>query len=143
MRMRMCVDLLLFQLMRIGKFRSWIGWVSISVCCELDWRLLCWCEGFDRGRSDMGTTQGQAVTVRDLVEEAKKRIVILLLCVIGLSYIMSRECLLYFIFFQFLLMMIDFFFFLLVWMSYELTYEQCFLLRVLSSNAALKGINTS
>lgn len=37
----------------------------------------------------MGTTQGQAVTVRDLVEEAKKRIVILLLCVIGLSYIMS------------------------------------------------------
>ncbi|KAG5619158.1 hypothetical protein H5410_018982 [Solanum commersonii] len=37
----------------------------------------------------MSTTQGQAVTVRDLIEEAKKRIVILLLCVIGLSYIMS------------------------------------------------------
>ncbi|KAK4361890.1 hypothetical protein RND71_017131 [Anisodus tanguticus] len=35
------------------------------------------------------STQGQAVTVRDLIEEAKKRIVILLLCVIGLSYIMS------------------------------------------------------
>ncbi|CAN4086847.1 unnamed protein product [Withania somnifera] len=35
------------------------------------------------------STQGQVVTVRDLIEEAKKRIVILLLCVIGLSYIMS------------------------------------------------------
>ncbi|XP_060205781.1 uncharacterized protein LOC132633398 isoform X2 [Lycium barbarum] len=35
------------------------------------------------------STQGQVVTVKDLIEEAKKRIVILLLCVIGLSYIMS------------------------------------------------------
>ncbi|XP_075112372.1 uncharacterized protein LOC107797999 isoform X1 [Nicotiana tabacum] len=32
------------------------------------------------------STQRQAVTVRDLIEEAKKRIVILLLCVNGLSY---------------------------------------------------------
>lgn len=40
------------------------------------------------------STQGQVVTVKDLIEEAKKRIVILLLCVTGLSYIMSRECLL-------------------------------------------------
>lgn len=30
------------------------------------------------------------VTVRDLVEEAKKRIVILAICVVGLSYLMSR-----------------------------------------------------
>ncbi|XP_059303197.1 uncharacterized protein LOC132055412 [Lycium ferocissimum] len=35
------------------------------------------------------SSQGQVVTVKDLIEEAKKRIVILLLCVIGLSYIMS------------------------------------------------------
>ncbi|MFQ6623872.1 hypothetical protein Gotur_003562 [Gossypium turneri] len=30
------------------------------------------------------------VTVRDLVEEGKKRIVILAICVVGLSYLMSR-----------------------------------------------------
>ncbi|KAL1203562.1 hypothetical protein V5N11_033422 [Cardamine amara subsp. amara] len=35
------------------------------------------------------STQKQVVTVRDLVEEAKKRIVILVICVIGLSYLMS------------------------------------------------------
>ncbi|CAN4088993.1 unnamed protein product [Withania somnifera] len=35
------------------------------------------------------STQGQVVTVRDLIEEVKKRIIILLLCVIGLLYIMS------------------------------------------------------
>ncbi|KAA8541797.1 hypothetical protein F0562_022949 [Nyssa sinensis] len=35
------------------------------------------------------STQKQAVTVRDLVEEAKKRIVILIICVVGLSYLMS------------------------------------------------------
>lgn len=32
------------------------------------------------------------VTVRDLMEEGKKRIVFLAICVIGLSYLMSREC---------------------------------------------------
>ena len=31
------------------------------------------------------------VTVRDLVEEGKKRIVFLVVCVVGLSYLMSRE----------------------------------------------------
>lgn len=35
------------------------------------------------------STQKQAVTVRDLVEEAKKRIVILVVCVVGLSYLLS------------------------------------------------------
>ncbi|CAE5957546.1 unnamed protein product [Arabidopsis arenosa] len=35
------------------------------------------------------STQKQGVTVRDLVEEAKKRIVILVICVVGLSYLMS------------------------------------------------------
>ena len=34
-----------------------------------------------------------AVPVRDLVEEAKKRIVFLAICVVGLSYLMSRKCL--------------------------------------------------
>lgn len=34
------------------------------------------------------STQRQ-VTVRDLVEEAKKRIVFLVICVVGLSYLMS------------------------------------------------------
>ncbi|CAL9215096.1 unnamed protein product [Arabidopsis halleri] len=35
------------------------------------------------------STQKQGVTVRDLVEEAKKRIVILVICVVGMSYLMS------------------------------------------------------
>ncbi|CAF2083277.1 BnaA06g09920D [Brassica napus] len=35
------------------------------------------------------STQKQAATVRDLVEEAKKRIVILVVCVVGLSYLLS------------------------------------------------------
>ncbi|CAH8382369.1 unnamed protein product [Eruca vesicaria subsp. sativa] len=35
------------------------------------------------------STQKQVVTVRDLVEEAKKRIVILVICVVGLSYLLS------------------------------------------------------
>ncbi|KAL0723529.1 hypothetical protein Bca4012_038128 [Brassica carinata] len=35
------------------------------------------------------STQKQVVTVRDLVEEAKKRIVILVVCVVGLSYLLS------------------------------------------------------
>uniref|UniRef100_A0A5B6ZWC0 Sorting nexin-13 n=1 Tax=Davidia involucrata TaxID=16924 RepID=A0A5B6ZWC0_DAVIN len=35
------------------------------------------------------STQKQAVTVRDLAEEAKKRIVFLIICVVGLSYLMS------------------------------------------------------
>ncbi|KAG5387117.1 hypothetical protein IGI04_038587 [Brassica rapa subsp. trilocularis] len=35
------------------------------------------------------SSQKQAVTVRDLVEEAKKRIVILVICVVGLSYLLS------------------------------------------------------
>uniref|UniRef100_A0A5B6ZYX7 Sorting nexin-13 n=1 Tax=Davidia involucrata TaxID=16924 RepID=A0A5B6ZYX7_DAVIN len=35
------------------------------------------------------STQKQAVTVRDLAEEAKKRIVLLIICVVGLSYLMS------------------------------------------------------
>lgn len=34
-------------------------------------------------------TEKQAVAVRDLVEEAKKRIVLLIICVVGLSYLMS------------------------------------------------------
>ncbi|KAH7547284.1 hypothetical protein FEM48_Zijuj01G0293400 [Ziziphus jujuba var. spinosa] len=35
------------------------------------------------------STQKQQVTFRDLVEEAKKRIVMLVICVVGLSYLMS------------------------------------------------------
>ncbi|XP_018479785.2 uncharacterized protein LOC108850808 [Raphanus sativus] len=35
------------------------------------------------------SSQKQVVTVRDLVEEAKKRIVILVVCVVGLSYLLS------------------------------------------------------
>ncbi|XP_010538028.1 PREDICTED: uncharacterized protein LOC104812523 [Tarenaya hassleriana] len=35
------------------------------------------------------STQRQVVTARDLVEEAKKRIVILVICAVGLSYLMS------------------------------------------------------
>ncbi|CAK9174605.1 unnamed protein product [Ilex paraguariensis] len=35
------------------------------------------------------STERQGVTVRDLVEEAKKRIVFLIICVVGLSYLMS------------------------------------------------------
>lgn len=34
-------------------------------------------------------------TLRDLAEEAKKRVVVLLICVFGLSYLMSRELLFY------------------------------------------------
>jgi sorting nexin-13 len=30
-------------------------------------------------------------TLRDLAEEAKKRVVVLLICLFGLSYLMSRE----------------------------------------------------
>lgn len=37
------------------------------------------------------STQKQVVTVRDLVEEAKKRIVILVICIVGLSYLLSRK----------------------------------------------------
>lgn len=35
------------------------------------------------------SAQRQLVNVRDLVEEAKKRIVFLAVCVVGLSYLMS------------------------------------------------------
>ena len=35
------------------------------------------------------STQRQHVTIRDLAEEAKKRIVVLVICVVGLSYLMS------------------------------------------------------
>lgn len=35
------------------------------------------------------STHRQQVAVRDLVEEAKKRIVVLAICVVGLSYLMS------------------------------------------------------
>ncbi|KAL3322242.1 hypothetical protein AABB24_039730 [Solanum stoloniferum] len=35
------------------------------------------------------STERQSVTVRDLVEEAKKRVVFLIICAIGLSYLMS------------------------------------------------------
>lgn len=31
-------------------------------------------------------------TAKDLVEEAKKRIVLVLVCIFGLSYLMSCEC---------------------------------------------------
>ncbi|KAL0010460.1 hypothetical protein SO802_005568 [Lithocarpus litseifolius] len=37
----------------------------------------------------MSTQQRQHVNVRDLAEEAKKRIVVLIICVVGLSYLMS------------------------------------------------------
>lgn len=37
------------------------------------------------------SSERQAVTVRDLAEEAKKRIVFLIVCVVGLSYLMSCE----------------------------------------------------
>lgn len=40
----------------------------------------------------MSNDRPAAVTVRDLVEEAKKRIVFLIVCVVGLSYLMSCEC---------------------------------------------------
>lgn len=40
----------------------------------------------------MSTERQAAVMVRDLVEEAKKRVVFLIICAIGLSYLMSREC---------------------------------------------------
>uniref|UniRef100_A0A2N9EYB0 Uncharacterized protein n=1 Tax=Fagus sylvatica TaxID=28930 RepID=A0A2N9EYB0_FAGSY len=39
------------------------------------------------------STQRQHVTIRDLAEEAKKRIVVLVICVVGLSYLMSYELL--------------------------------------------------
>lgn len=35
------------------------------------------------------STEKAAVTVTDLVEEAKKRILLLIVCVVGLSYLMS------------------------------------------------------
>uniref|UniRef100_M1ACA2 Phox (PX) domain-containing protein n=1 Tax=Solanum tuberosum TaxID=4113 RepID=M1ACA2_SOLTU len=37
------------------------------------------------------STERQSVTVRDLVEEAKKRVVFLIICAIGLSYLMSHK----------------------------------------------------
>ncbi|KAM3699787.1 hypothetical protein ACJW31_05G051900 [Castanea mollissima] len=37
----------------------------------------------------MSTQQRQHVNVRDLAEEAKKRVVVLIICVVGLSYLMS------------------------------------------------------
>lgn len=44
----------------------------------------------------MSTQQRQHVNVRDLAEEAKKRIVVLIICVVGLSYLMS--CMFFFLF---------------------------------------------
>lgn len=47
----------------------------------------------------------QQVTVRDLVEEAKKRIVFLAICIVGLAYLMSCKCSIFvspFMFFYFL-----------------------------------------
>lgn len=40
---------------------------------------------------EMSMPKPNQVAVRDLVEEAKKRIVILIVCVVGLSYLMSCE----------------------------------------------------
>lgn len=36
-------------------------------------------------------SERQAATVRDLLEEAKKRIVLLVICAVGLSYLMSCQ----------------------------------------------------
>ena len=47
----------------------------------------------------MSTQQRQHVNIRDLAEEAKKRVVVLIICVVGLSYLMS--CMFYFFFFFF------------------------------------------
>ena len=51
-------------------------------------------------RSEM-STEKQAVTVRDLAEEAKKRIVFLIMCVFGLAFLMSCKALGYFILLNF------------------------------------------
>lgn len=37
----------------------------------------------------MSSNERQTLSVRDLVDEAKKRIVYLVVCVVGLSYLMS------------------------------------------------------
>lgn len=42
----------------------------------------------------MSSNERKSVSVRDLVEEAKKRIVLVVVCVVGLSYLMSCKCLL-------------------------------------------------
>lgn len=39
----------------------------------------------------MSSQRQRQVNFRDLVEEGKKRIVILVICVVGLSYLMSRK----------------------------------------------------
>jgi hypothetical protein len=46
---------------------------------------------FDSENFKMSMPKPNQVAVRDLVEEAKKRIVILIVCVVGLSYLMSCE----------------------------------------------------
>ncbi|PSS07436.1 Sorting nexin-13 like [Actinidia chinensis var. chinensis] len=50
--------------------------------------LMCYCGVKIDPRSRM-STEKKAVLVRDLAEEAKKRIVFLVICVVGLSYLMS------------------------------------------------------
>ena len=62
---------------------------------DWDWFELSFCFSELRGDSvnfemNMPPKPNQ-VAVRDLVEEAKKRIVILVICVVGLSYLMSCE----------------------------------------------------
>lgn len=37
------------------------------------------------------STEKQAVTVQDLAEEAKKRVIFLIMCALGLSYLLSRK----------------------------------------------------
>lgn len=63
------------------KFLFWFWWIKF-------WWAFFRGGEWDWWRCEMNT-QRQQVMVRDLVEEAKKRIVVLAICVVGLSYLMS------------------------------------------------------
>lgn len=50
-------------------------------------------EVISEGSGEMSSNEKQSVSIRDLVEEAKKRVVLLVVCVVGLSYLMScKSC---------------------------------------------------
>lgn len=89
---------LIYQYFFLGQLKT----KYICLCCWIyeSFVGLCDCEWvrleLEDAAKKMSTQQRQHVNVRDLAEEAKKRIVVLIICVVGLSYLMS--CMLFFLF---------------------------------------------
>lgn len=75
-----------------------------------------WGSNYWRSRK-MSGNERKTMNVRDLVEEAKKRIVFLVVCVVGLSYLMSCKWL-----FAHPFLILSFFWFLLILFSFMLVF---------------------